>query len=64
MCVFSWDLAGNIGASETALFIVQVPEPILSEPFPTLPVVALASICQIAIVSSLLVYFKKHRDKY
>jgi hypothetical protein len=42
LTVYAWDLAGNVGASETALFTVQVPEPILSEPFPTMPVAAVS----------------------
>jgi hypothetical protein len=58
MTVFVWDDAGNVGASETALFIVQVPEPILSEPFPTVPVAAVSVAVALA-VAGLLVYFKK-----
>jgi hypothetical protein len=61
LTVYAWDLAGNVGASETTLFNVQAPEPILSEPFPTVPVAAASTIAVVLIVvAGLLVYHKKH----
>jgi hypothetical protein len=54
LTVYAWDAAGNIGASETIYFTV-------TEPFPTVLILATsgASIAIIGIV--LLVYFKKRR---
>jgi hypothetical protein len=61
LTVYAWDLAGNVGKSETTLFTVQVPVPILSEPFATVPVAAAAvAIFALALVLSLLL-FKRHR---
>ena len=58
--IYVWDVAGNIGASETATFtIAKEPEP--PAPFPTVPVAA-ASVASAAVVGAgLLVYFKKHK---
>jgi hypothetical protein len=58
---YAWDLAGNVGASQTALFTVQVPEPILSEPFPIVTVVAVSLVGIAVVCAGLLVYFKKHK---
>jgi hypothetical protein len=52
--VYAWDVAGNVGASETMPFTIFEPEP-----FVVAPVVA-ASIAVVASVSAgILVYFKK-----
>ena len=58
--IYVWDVAGNIGASETATFtIAKETEP--PAPFPTVPVAA-ASVASAAVVGAgLLVYFKKHK---
>jgi hypothetical protein len=57
--VYSRDLAGNTGASETVNFtIVAEPEP-QSEPFPTVPVVAASAVSVAVVAVGLLVYFKK-----
>jgi hypothetical protein len=62
LTVYAWDLAGNVGASETTLFNVQVTEPILSEPFPTVPVAAASVVAVLLVLASgLLVYHKKHK---
>jgi hypothetical protein len=61
LTVYAWDLAGNVGASETALFTVQVPEPILSEPFPTVSVTAVSVALVALLAAGLLVYHKKHK---
>jgi len=61
--VYALDEAGNMGASETTSFSVEipeVPEP-QPEPFPIVPV-ATASVATIAVVGvGLLVYFKKRK---
>jgi hypothetical protein len=60
LTVYAWDLAGNVGASETTLFTVQVPEPILSEPFPTVPVAAVSAVAAVlVVVAGFLVYYNK-----
>jgi hypothetical protein len=58
LTVYSWDSAGNIGASETVTFNISNPEP-----FPTVPVVAVSLTIGIIMVASagLLVYHKKRR---
>ena len=61
LTVYAWDLAGNVGASETALFTVQVPEPILSEPFPVVPVATASAVAVALVATGLLVYHKKHK---
>lgn len=54
--VYATDEAGNMGASETVYFSVEVPEP-----FPT-TLVAIVSVATVAVVGlSLLVYFKKRK---
>jgi parallel beta-helix repeat protein len=54
--VYANDTYGNMGASETVTFTVDVPEP-----FPTVPV-AVASVAAVAAVGVvLLVYFKKRK---
>jgi hypothetical protein len=54
--IYATDEFGNIGASETVYFSVEVPEP-----FPTLQVVAV-SVAIVAVVAiGLLIYFKKRR---
>ena len=60
--VYAKDTSGNIGASETFKFEVA-PESILaevSEPLPTLTVVAVSVVVLVSVVSGLLVYHKKH----
>ena len=52
--VYARDEFGNVGASETAYFSVEVP-------FPVVPVAA-ASVAAVAIIGvGLLVYFKKRK---
>jgi hypothetical protein len=54
--IYATDEFGNIGASETVYFSVEVPEP-----FPTLQVVAV-SVAIVAVVAiGLLIYFKKRK---
>jgi hypothetical protein len=54
--VYAADEAGNMGASETATFIVAK-----SEPFSLVPV-AVASVTVVAVViAGLLFYFKKRK---
>lgn len=54
--VYATDNAGNIGASNTIYFSVEVPKP-----FPT-TIVATASSASVVVVSlGVLVYFKKHK---
>jgi hypothetical protein len=62
LTVYAWDLAGNGGASETVLFTVQVPEPILSESFPIVPVATVSVVVIAVVAAGLLVYHKKHKD--
>ena len=57
---YVWDAAGNVGASETAFFTIQAAEPILSEPFPVVPVAAV-SVVAIALAVGFLEYFRKRR---
>jgi hypothetical protein len=56
--VYAWDVAGNLGASETVAFNIAKPEP---EPFPT-KLVAAASVATVVVGDvGLLIYFKKRR---
>lgn len=56
--VYALDETGNMGASETTYFSVEIPE--VPEPFPTTIVVA--SVASVAVVSiGLRVYFKKRK---
>jgi hypothetical protein len=58
---YVWDVAGNIGNSETANFTVALAPLIQSKPFPTVPV-AVASISFVVVaVAGLLVYHKKSK---
>ena len=52
--VYAWDTAGNVGASETISFSVDVP-------FPVVPVAAASVAAIVAVGMGLLVYFKKRR---
>jgi len=55
--VYAWDMAGNIGTSETVIFTIAKPEP---EPFPTTMVIApIASVAFVGV--GLMVYFKKRK---
>jgi multisubunit Na+/H+ antiporter MnhC subunit len=57
--VYANDTYGNMGASQTIDFIVEVPE--VTEPFPT-ALVATAFIASAAVACvGLLVYFKKRK---
>ncbi len=57
LTMYAQDEAGNIGCSQTSTFTVDKPES-----FPTVPITA--SIGIITIVSvSLLIYFKKHKER-
>ena len=51
---YAWDLAGNLGASETLTFS-------MTEPFPTTTIV-FASIVPVAIVGIGLVFYLKKRN--
>jgi hypothetical protein len=54
--VYATDEAGNVGASETIIFTVDVPEP-----FPIVPVAA-ASVASVGVIAvGLLAYFKKRK---
>jgi hypothetical protein len=58
--VYALDEAGNIGASETIYFNVDVPEPQPEpEPFPTTMIMAPMSVAVVGM--GLLVYFKKRK---
>jgi len=57
--VYAWDVAGNIGSSETITFTVAAPEP-EPEPFPVVPVAA-ASAAVVVACAGLLLYFKKRK---
>lgn len=60
--VYVWDVAGNVGASETLHFSIAEPEPEphAPEPFPTTLVTA--SVVTVAVLSaSLIVYLKKRK---
>jgi multisubunit Na+/H+ antiporter MnhC subunit len=58
LTIYAKDKAGNIGASETIYFSVEVPEP-----FPTTLVVT-ASVASVAVIGvGLLVYFKKRKHQ-
>jgi hypothetical protein len=61
LTLYAWDLAGNIGASQTAFFTVQMPEAVLSELFPIVTVAAVSLVGTAVVGTSLLVYFKKHK---
>ena len=52
--VYAWDIAGNIGVSETVVFTVAEPEP---EPFPTI-IIAISGAAATAVVLGLIYYFK------
>jgi hypothetical protein len=52
--VYAWDVAGNVGTSETTYFSVKVPEP-----FPFVPVAAVSVVAVALVVAGLLVYHKK-----
>jgi hypothetical protein len=54
--VYAMNEAGNIGASETTYFNIEVPEP-----FPIVPVVVVSVAVVAIIVAGLLVYFKEHK---
>ena len=60
LTIYAWDVAGNLGASETVVFNVAKPEPEL-EPFPTAPVAAVSGASATVIGVGLFIYFKKHR---
>jgi hypothetical protein len=55
--VYANDTVGNVGSSETSAFTVAKPAS-----FPTLPV-DIVLITAIALVTGLLVYFKKHKHQ-
>ncbi|MCJ7560689.1 Ig-like domain-containing protein [Candidatus Bathyarchaeota archaeon] len=52
--IYAWDEAGNIGASETIYFSVEVP-------FPTMLVASASGVSVAVIGVGLLVYFKKRK---
>jgi N-acetylneuraminic acid mutarotase len=59
LTVYANDTLGNMGVSETLNFTIVVPEQ-EPEPFPTVPVAAIAVVAVI-VAASLLVYNKKHK---
>jgi hypothetical protein len=64
--VYAWDLAGNVGASETTFFTIEAPEPNTPPASPALLSVmfaALASSVSIGVfaVVGLVLYNKKHK---
>ena len=61
LTVFAWDLAGNIGASETLTFTVdkQPESSSQPEPFPWLPVAAVSVAVTVVVAAVGLLYFKK-----
>jgi hypothetical protein len=56
LTVYSWDSAGNIGASETVNFTISN-----QEPFPTATFAALSTVAAVAVGAGLLVYLKKRQ---
>jgi hypothetical protein len=54
--VYAWDNAGNIGSSETIIFIVDAPEP-----FPAMSVSAVSVASVATVGAGLLLYRKKRR---
>lgn len=62
LTVFVWDVAGNVGSSETVTFnIAGKPEPTGKlEPFPTVPVAA-TSVASVAVVAAGLIFYYKKR---
>ncbi len=56
--VYANDTYGNMGASETVTFTVAVPEP-----FPTVPVAAASVAVVAAVITGLLLYFKKRKKE-
>jgi hypothetical protein len=58
LTVYSWDSAGNIGASETVTFNISN-----QEPFPTATVAALSTVAAVAVGAGLLVYLKKRQRR-
>ena len=59
---YVWDVAGNLGNSETAIFTVALAPLTQSKPFPIVPI-AVASTVSIAVIvaAGLLVYHKRRR---
>jgi hypothetical protein len=53
--VFAWDVAGNVGSSQTANFTI------VSELFPTVPIVAVSIVAVALVVAGLLIYYKKQK---
>ena len=54
LTIYAWDIAGNVGASETLYFTI-------AEPLPVVPV-ATASVASVAVMGvALLMYFKKRK---
>lgn len=54
--VYAWDLAGNLGASETVTFTIAEPKP-----FPTALVATASGVATVSIGIGLLVYFRKRK---
>jgi hypothetical protein len=64
LTVYSWDFAGNIGASEKVTFTIATPKPFSTatpEPFPTATVATVSVASVVIVVAGLLVYQKKHK---
>ncbi len=56
--VYAWNLDGNVGASETAFFFVQV-----SESFPIVPIVGAGSLVSVAAVCVGVFWLRKRRSQ-
>ena len=56
--IYAKDSFDNIGASETASFIMARPEP-----FPVVPVATVSVVVAVVVAAGLLVYHKKHKTK-
>ncbi len=56
--IYAWDIAGNVGASETATFAMVEPEN-----FPTVPVVSMSAMSIAALAAGLLIFSRGRRRK-
>ena len=57
---YVWDIAGNIGTSETENFTVALAPLTQSEPFSSVPFAAVSLVVAVVVATGLLVYRKKH----
>ena len=64
LIVYVTDEAGNTGASEAVQFTTtHKTEPLPSELFPVMPVVAVSALAVVVVVAGLLVYYKNHNRR-